>query len=327
MNKDLISIVVPVYGVEGYLDRCITSILMQTYCNFELILVDDGSRDASGRICDEYAMNDSRIIVIHKKNGGLSDARNAGIDISKGKYITFIDSDDYVENDYLEVLHKAIKKNNSDISICSYQSVYENGKILKQNENYCKVLSPEEMCEEILYQTNFNVSAWAKMYKIELFSNIRYPVGKIFEDAFTTYKLILKSKSISVDLKICYNYMIRGESILTSSFSEKKLTLIDAYDEMGKEILKKYPNLKMAVNRSKLYANISTLRQMIFIDERLIKKEKVIQKYIRKNYKYILYNKKSSFRDKIAVILISINIDLFKKCWLIYCKKTGRMYN
>lgn len=121
--------------------------------------------------------------------------------------------------------------------------------------------------------------------------------------------------------------MIRGESILTSSFSEKKLTLIDAYDEMGKEILKKYPNLKMAVNRSKLYANISTLRQMIFIDERLIKKEKVIQKYIRKNYKYILYNKKSSFRDKIAVILISINIDLFKKCWLIYCKKTGRMYN
>lgn len=326
MNEELISVVIPVYNVENYLSRCIESVLGQTYKNFELILIDDGSKDNCGKICDKYQKEDSRIIVIHKENGGLSDARNCGVSESKGKYITFIDSDDYVERDYLEVLYNAIIMEDSDISICSYQAVYENGKILKQKENFKRILSSKEALEEILYQTNFNVSAWAKLYKANLFEDIKYPKGKIFEDAFTTYKLIEKSKKISVNLKICYNYMIRGNSILTTSFNKKKIMLIDAYAEMGDLILSKYPDLKYAVKRSQVYANISTLRQMIYIENRLKHEEEKIQKFIRKNGKYIVFNSKSSVRDKVAVILISISITLFKKTWSIYCRKTGRLY-
>lgn len=327
MNKELISIIIPVYNVENYLNRCLDSVIEQSYSNIEIIVIDDGSNDDSGKICDEYALIDSRIKVIHKENGGLSDARNYGINEHKGKYITFIDSDDYVEPTYIETLYNAIKKYDADIAICSYQCIYENGTILKQRENMKCLLNPEETLEEILYQTNFNVSAWAKLYKDELFKENRYPKGKIFEDAYTTYKLILASKKISVDLKIEYNYMIRENSILTSKFSEKKLLLINAYEEMGKEILKHYPNLEKSVKRSQVYANISTLRQMIYIDNRMKNKEKEIQKFVRQNSRYVIFNKKSSKRDKIATILISISIELFKKCWIIYCKKTGRECN
>lgn len=326
MNNDLISIIIPVYNVEEFIKRCIDSVLKQTYKNFELILVDDGSNDKSGIICDHYKKNDSRIKVIHKENGGLSDARNVGIDVCVGKFITFIDSDDYVEPEYIETLYKAILKENSEISICSYQSIYENGTILKQNENYNKVLTAKQTLEEMLYQTNFNVSAWAKMYKKTLFDNIRYPKGKIFEDAFTTYKLVMLSDKISVNLKIKYNYMIRCNSILTSEFSIDKLMLIDAYKEMGENILKKYPDLVYAVKRAETYAYISSLRQMLYIENRLKDKEKEFQKQIRKNKKYILFNKKSSLRDKVAVILICFDIEFFRKSWLIYCKKTGRIF-
>lgn len=327
MKKELISVIIPIYNVENYLERCIKSVINQTYKNFELILVNDGSQDRSGKICEEYAKKDSRIIVIHKKNGGLSDARNKGIDICKGDFITFIDSDDYVEKQYLEILYNAIKRENANISICSYRSIYENGRVLKQRENFKKVLTAKETFEEILYQKNFNVSAWAKMYEKKIFTNIRYPKGKIFEDAFTTYKLIAKADKVSVDLQIQYNYMIRNNSILTSSFNEKKLMLIDAYKEMGIFILSKYPDLIYAVKRSQVYANISTLRQMIYAENRLVEKEKKIKKFIRKNKRYILFNNKSSVRDKIAVILISISIRLFKESWTIYCRKTGRIYN
>ena len=124
--EDLISVVVPIYNVENYIKKCVDSILSQTYKNLEIILVDDGSPDNCPQICDEYAQKDNRIKVIHKENGGLSDARNAGIDISKGKFITFIDSDDYIEKDYVEVLYNSIKENASDMAIGSHKAIYDN---------------------------------------------------------------------------------------------------------------------------------------------------------------------------------------------------------
>ena len=129
--EELVTIVVPVYKVEKYIDKCINSILSQTYKNLEIILVDDGSPDDCGKICDRYAKLDTRINVIHKENGGLSDARNAGNDVAKGKFISFIDSDDYIEPEYIEILYKAIKKDETDIAISSHKVIYESGAILE----------------------------------------------------------------------------------------------------------------------------------------------------------------------------------------------------
>lgn len=322
--NDLISIIVPVYNVEKYLKRCIDSCINQTYKNIEIILVDDGSLDECPRICDEYKEKDCRIKVIHKKNGGLSDARNVGIKESKGKYITFVDSDDYIDSDYIEYLYMLLKKYNTNLSICSYSAIYDNGRIITQANDKEYVISSHDALEKILYHEEFNVASVAKLYDKKLFKNVGFPVGKIHEDTYTTYKLIDQCDNISVGLKSKYNYMIRRGSILTSKFNINKLLLIDAYQEMGNYVLKKYPDLHDAVIRSIVYANISTLRQMINCKPRLKTKEKEIRNCIIKNKKVVLKNKRVSKRDKVAIILITISPSLFKISWNLYCKLTGR---
>lgn len=324
MKNDVISIVVPVYNVEKYLERCINSIINQTYENIEIILVNDGSTDNSLEICNKYIKKDSRIKLINKQNGGLSDARNVGIDNAIGKYITFVDSDDYIDVDYVEFLYKLIKKYNTRLSLCSYKAIYENGTVLTQENNNEYTLNAHDTLEKMLYHDDFNVSTWAKMYDITLFENVRFPKGKIFEDALTTYKLVDQCDLISIGLTSKYNYMIRGNSILTGNFNNKKLTLPSAYEEMGDYILNKYPDLKDAVIRSRVYANISTLRQIINLKPRLKKEETKLKKYIIQNKKEVLKNKKTPNRDKIAIIIISINLLFFKYSWNVYCKFTGR---
>lgn len=327
MIKKLVSVVIPIYNVEEYLERCLDSIINQTYKNIEIILVNDGSTDNSYEICKKYEKNDSRIKIINKKNGGLSEARNYGIEAACGKYITFVDSDDYVEENYVKCLLECIDKYDADISICSYRAIYDNGTILNQVhdvENYC--ISPHDALEKVLYQSDFNVSAWAKMYKKELFDNIKFPVGKIFEDAYTTYKLIMKSNKIAVDLKIEYNYMIRSNSILTSKFTEKKLMLIDAYEEMGTAVINVYPDLESAVMRAKIYANLSTLRQIPinYKSEKIRAKENEIKEFVISNRKNVLNNPCSSKRDKIGILTLMIGINFFKFSWKVYTKFTGR---
>ena len=189
----LISVIVPVYKVEKYIHRCVDSILAQTFTDFELILVDDGSPDNCGKICDEYAEKDNRIHVIHKENGGLSDARNAGIDWafanSDSEWITFIDSDDWIHPKYLEALYNAVKETGCEISICGYEETTGDSPKVDDINLQAVIVSTEDFfCEH-----NVNaVVAWGKLYKKELFREIRYPVGKLHEDEFTTYKLLFQ---------------------------------------------------------------------------------------------------------------------------------------
>lgn len=233
MKNELISIIVPIYNVEKYLKQCIDSIINQTYKNIEIILIDDGSPDRCGAICDEYSKKDNRIIVIHKKNGGLSDARNRGIDIANGKYLTFIDSDDFVDSDYIEKLYNSIKLHNTQIAQCGIS------KVNKSNETITKlcyegngVKTSHEILND-LYGKHIieNVVVWNKMYAKELFANIRFPVGKIHEDEFTTYKIFYSVNNISL-LKDClYNYRQTNESIIGKKFNKKRLDLLDALEE------------------------------------------------------------------------------------------------
>lgn len=227
----LISIIVPVYNVENYLNNCIESILNQTYSNFELLLINDGSQDKCGRICEDYAEKDSRIRVFHKRNGGLSDARNYGIDVSRGEYITFIDSDDCVDYRYLEALYEDIQTSEADISIINYiakddvsGSFYFH--VLK-NDIFHKLYSVSEwLSKEGIYEYGFDTVlhvAWGKLYKKSLFENVRYPVGCTSEDDLTTYKLYLLSNKISFRNDGLYIYTInRAGSIMSDPYKQRK---------------------------------------------------------------------------------------------------------
>ena len=188
--NELISIVVPVYNVEKYLGTCVESILKQTYSNIEVILVDDGSTDCSGKMCDHYMGQDERIKVIHKKNGGLSDARNKGIIQAEGEYITFIDSDDVVSSDYVEYLYNILEENDGDIAICNPVHCYPNEKIVFEQETFKRVYKAEDAIVEMLYQKSFLVAAWGKLYKKDYFEEIEFPKGMLFEDSAVMYKMM-----------------------------------------------------------------------------------------------------------------------------------------
>lgn len=228
--EDLISVIVPVYKVEKYLRKCIESIINQTYKNLEIILVDDGSPDNCSQIIDEYAKKDNRIKVIHKPNGGLSSARNAGLKISNGKYIAFVDSDDMLDIYQYERMIMLSQKYNSDIVFCEYQKSYENelGEIIipdfvreKVEE---KIYTPSEALKEMLLNANIGTYVMTKLFKKELFDNIIFPEGKVYEDVATVYKLIDKSNKIVYTNEKLYYYLYGRAGAITSSFTEKKIT-------------------------------------------------------------------------------------------------------
>lgn len=232
---DIISIIVPIYNVEKYIVRCVDSIINQTYVNTEIILVDDGSPDKCGSICDEYQRRDHRVIVIHKPNGGLSDARNYGINVASGKYITFIDSDDWVTNDYLEKLYNLLIDQKADISICNHQRVYSiDSNIIKEKKitiyEFTNIEALNYLTDSSLYIQM--IVSWGKLYKTELFKYVMFPVGKIHEDEFTTYKLYYFSKKIVYTNEPLLYYLQRNDSIMGRGFNIKsRLHKIEAFEE------------------------------------------------------------------------------------------------
>lgn len=224
MNNDIISVVVPVYKVEEYLSTCIESIIRQTYKSLEIILVDDGSPDNCGKICDEYAIKDKRIRVFHKQNGGLSDARNFGISVATGKYIAFIDSDDFISDDFFEVLLREVEANDCDIAECGvFKFSNEQSLCLESSEDTNKVMTSDAWLVETRMKDFISVIACNKIYKRTLFHDIQYPVGRKFEDEATTYKLVYRAKKIARTTKKMYFYRQREGSITQSTLTEKAL--------------------------------------------------------------------------------------------------------
>lgn len=227
-----ISVIVPVYKVEPYLRRCVDSILAQTYTDFELILVDDGSPDNCGAICDEYAQRDSRVHVIHQENKGLSAARNAGIDWvfanSNSEWLSFVDSDDWVHPQMLERLYHAVLEHNVKVSICGYEET--RGDI--QWTNAGAVQARLWPVEQFYVERNVNATvAVCKLYHKECFADIRYPVGKIHEDEYTTYKLLFLHEKIAVVDTVMYAYFINPNGIMGSEWSPRHLDAVGAYYE------------------------------------------------------------------------------------------------
>lgn len=226
MPNPLISIIVPIYKVEPYLRRCLDSIVNQTYTNLEIILVDDGSPDGCPQICDEYAAKDKRIVVIHKENGGLSDARNAGLDICKGEYISFVDSDDWVEKEYIDFLLKNSQQYDADILIVNHD-LAEAGTIIASEPFEEFFVSGSDAFKKIISSQTIHLGvSWAKLYKRSLFSKIRFPKGKIHEDDYTSYKLIYGANYVCAINRVLYHYYQRADSI-TSCDNSYDHTLVE----------------------------------------------------------------------------------------------------
>ncbi|MGH0429621.1 glycosyltransferase family 2 protein [Bacillus hominis] len=237
-----ISIIVPVYKVEQYIHKCIDSILMQTFEDFELILVDDGSPDTCGEICDRYADKDIRIKVIHKENGGVSSARNAGLEIAKGDYIGFVDSDDWIEPDMYELLYGMCAEHRCDVAICSSQIYYSNKIVISSNHPFIihdRNTAMKTMLEGKLYDE----VVWTKLFKRNLLEDIKFPVGMSYEDTAFTYKVIHKCKKVCFIGEPKYHYIKRDNSMMDRAVKEVKIDSVLIYDEMCKFMERYYKEL------------------------------------------------------------------------------------
>lgn len=242
-NYGLASVIVPIYKVEKYLRRCIDSILNQTYKNIEVILVDDGSPDKCGEICDEYEKIDSRVRVIHKENGGLSEARNFGLLHAVGEYVFFVDSDDWIDRDYCSSAILDLVKENVDVVIFGYNKIDEDGNLVDVATTLQpKIISTEDALRGLVDGTIANY-AWNKIYKRRLFSEIEYPVGRLWEDVGTTYRVFDKCESLYLSNRVTYNYLVRKNGITGVHSSKADIDIYEQRKEQYNFFQEKYPEI------------------------------------------------------------------------------------
>ena len=305
---ELVSVIVPVYKVEEYLRECIDSIIGQTYRNLEIILVDDGSPDNCGEICEEYARNDRRITVYHKENGGLSDARNYGIARAHGEYLTFVDSDDVIKANFVEETLRLIHKYDADIAMTGTHIFRDSPNWSKYSEakDYC--LSPHDTLREALYQRKFDHGAWAKLYRHETWGNTEYPKGFYYEDAVTTYKIIFNSRRIALTEEESYGYRTRQGSIVKSTVAPQMLNVIPTSNEYYNAVVEKFPDLKAAASSRAFSLNRSVYLNFPFSRR---KERMLVWAEMKKYRRAIIFDPQARKRERIAALLSYLGADLF----------------
>ena len=322
MNEEKISIIVPVYNVEAYLERCVESILKQTYTNLEILLVNDGSTDKSGELCDKLALRDHRIRVIHKENGGLSDARNRGIDEASSNLIGFIDSDDYIDEDMYETLYRQMVASKADLSMCGHYDVYHQIPEKQAAEIKTWELMPEEAIKMVMEAKILSVTAVNKLYKKALFEQLRFRIGKIAEDAFIMVDLIHQCSKIVATNEKKYYYVHRENSITTQKFSLKFLNVIEAYEQNAKIISENYPDLYdvaiMRLNWAYFYVLDRLLVDNDFKDKVL---EDRLISYLKKNKKSILMDSRFTRARKMSFLALCLSRKLYLKILLAQTKR------
>lgn len=320
-SKNLISVIIPVYNVEKYLVRCVGSVLKQSYQNFEIILVDDGSTDSSGSICDDFAREYENIRTFHKPNGGLSDARNFGVERARGDLLTFIDSDDYIDSDCLSYLLELLSGARTRMSVCQLRVITSGGRIIENGTSGNAVLDPAGCIKKMLYHDGIDTSACAKLYDRHLFDAVLYPKGKYFEDIGTTYALMMQCDKIAIGYESKYNYIYRNASIVNSNFNPTKLDLIEMTDKMARDVGAAYPDLRQAALRRRVYARFSTLNQMFYVREaKYIKERSRLIRFIRKHSKEVLNDPLAPDRDKKAIRILMLGFPVYRIFWKLYLK-------
>lgn len=292
--EPLISVIVPIYKVEEYLSRCVDSIINQTYKNLEIILVDDGSPDDCPKICDDYARKDNRVKVIHKRNGGLSDARNAGMKVATGEYISFIDSDDYISLDFIKVLYDTVVLENSDIVECSVVEFYEDGHFDRYtddlNVSSCETIEGLSM---LISENQFHQHVWNKLYKSNQVLDIPFAVGKLNEDEFWTYQIFGRAKKVTKINKTMYYYFQRESSIMGERYNIRRLDALEGINNRYLYINKNFPSLS-------LKAKLSLYGACMFAYQSVLK-------YSKGKEKKIALRKINTYRKKANVSLDDIS--------------------
>ena len=303
MDKALVSVIVPVYNVERYLKKCVQSIMKQTYKNLEIILIDDGSTDSSRQICDELENCDERIIVIHKKNGGLSDARNAGLDIASGTYYSFIDSDDYISLDMIEIMLDSVRRNCCEIAICNMVRFSESG---ESSLFYHPVNHEKVLFHEARFDTLNQPSVCNKLFSSELFQNIRFPKGKYYEDTFIYHELLYRANNVVLTGTDSYWYLERSGSIVGShEYTVRYFDFIEAIWTRAKFLIDNnvQPYGKEAC--LSLYAAFSNAEKYIKKSSENIEKFKIAQDQYGFAYKVLTkQNHNIGLKQKLRLIIL-----------------------
>lgn len=312
----MISIIIPLYNVEKYMDQCLQSVVDQTYKNLEIILVDDGSPDQSGNKADLWKKKDKRIKVIHKENGGLSSARNAGLEICHGQYIMFIDSDDIVSIDLCQCLMELLDKNSANIAICEADHVFENQPHFT-NSSETKIYDKDSAICEMWYQRSFLPSAWGKLYDVKIFKNLRFTEGIIFEDIDIMHEAFYQAdKIVYTDAKL-YGYMHHEDSITTKPFAKKDLIILDICQKLID--FSKDKNMKLQ-KAAQAYMITGAMRVYLNAPDQLKKEIEVAKKLIKKYGKQVLKDNNIRKKTKYSLILYLYFRPLLK---IIY-KRTNR---
>ena len=314
METALISVIVPVYNVAQYLEKSIASIQQQTYKNLEIILVDDGATDESGRLCEQIAEQDERVLVYHKENEGLSQARNDGLKQAHGDYVIFIDSDDYIHPEMIASLYQQLIKEDADVSSCGVMNVYANSESPQtENKDDYFVCDTETFLREYLIGEKIPGTICNKLIKKEIATQLSFPKGLIYEDAYYHFDLIKVAKKYVVNTKPYYYYFHRGDSITTKPYTEKDLAYIDIYQKFYTEIVKEYPNLTEVAFFRLAYAHFFILDKMLLDDNfKEFKDYPRIYGYLKKHAFAIFKNTIFRKGRRISALALFVNVRLYR---------------
>lgn len=317
-----ISIIIPVYNVCQYLEECIYSVTTQSFKNIEIILVDDGSIDGSAKICDDFAEKDNRICVIHQKNGGLSHARNVGINLAKGKYLYFLDADDVIDKDTLLILFSECEITKADVAMSTSKSFVGKIKRSKQRSYIDEIVSEEEAIRRMLLHLGVGHEAWGKLYRSELWRNEAFPKGKLYEDYAVMYNIIMKCNSVVIINRDLYYYRIRNGSIIRSKIGQKDLEIINISDDVTRSICHRFPTLNREAEYLQLKTYMKTLKRILDVNFNMALKEQYcILKFVHQ-HQNLLDIKWVRMADKIKIKILLKNKRLF---YLVYT--VGEMCN
>ena len=315
--ETLVSVIVPVYNVQNYLNKCLDSLANQTYTNYEVILVNDGSTDKSLTICEEYAEKYPFFRLINQENSGVSVARNKGLDEAKGTFLTFVDSDDYISNDYIAYLMSLVKDFRVNAAVCAHQTIWPNSLEVDTNVGKVELITDKEYFRRLgsaTLPTGVGIAVHNKIFHRSLFDSIRFNIGQTFgEDSDIIYKLLLKSKNLVVSSKVKYFYLKRSGSAVESKFNMSRMYFIYSEQKMADAVLKVYPDLINEMTQRLTHVKMNTLAHMLLADKpELTIHERKLRLEILKNYHLILDTSTVPKRDKIAMRFIKIGLLPYK---------------
>lgn len=348
-----IDVIVPVYNVERYLEKCIDSIINQTFRDFNLLLVDDGSTDKSGEICDRYAQRYAFIRVIHKENGGASDARNRGLEESGSEYIAFLDSDDYIDVHYLEILYSILSRNHADLAVCSMRNVLDEqsgrkhfprkaasfGKGFKTGGNFrekvvlpteiiskAEVISRAEAYRRILTCDDMYVCSCSKLYHRKLFDGVRYPVGEICEDTYIINQIIENSSRIVCTRYAGYYYVRRKGSAWHQGMTPMHKAAVRNAKRLWRFIKERYPEVEDAAKIFYLNNCIQLINFMVVGSGNTYEKAcRKLRRTVVREWRFFLHSRDTSLVEKGAVVCLLPGIPFYRLAWQGYLLLTGKV--